>query len=85
MDLQTAFDKVTRSTLFQKLRNYIINGKFYDCLIHLYTNDKVHVKVGDKIRNRFMRTHGVARGCILSPLLFNIFLADLQANIERKK
>ena len=79
------FDKVPRSTLFQKLLNSNINGKFYDCLIHLYTNDKVHVKVGEKITNDFMRTQWVEQGFILSPILFNIFLADLQANIEIKE
>jgi hypothetical protein len=82
VDFQTAFDKVPRSTLFQKLLNYNINGKFYDCLTNMYTNDNVRVKIGDKVTNHFIRTQGVKQGCILSPLLFNIFLADLQPKLE---
>ena len=83
VDFQTAFDKVPRVTLFQKLLDDNINGKFYDCLTYLYTNDKSHVKVGNRITDHFIRTQGVKQGRVLSPVLFNIFLADLQCNIEK--
>ena len=33
VDFQTAFDKVPRFTLVQKILDHNINGKFYDCLI----------------------------------------------------
>ena len=44
--------------------------------------DKVCVKVGNKITEGFQANRGVKQGCILSPLLFNIYLSDLQAKIE---
>ena len=82
VDISKAFDKIPRRNLFQKLLDYNINGKFYDCLTMLYCGDKVCVKVGNKITESFQANRGIKQGCILSPLLFNIYLSDLQAEIE---
>ena len=84
VDFQKAFDSVPRNKLFQKLLDYNINGKFYDCLTNLYTGDKSCVKLGDRVTSTFELTHGVKQGCILSPILFNIFLSDLQQELEQK-
>ena len=59
VDFQKAFDKVPRFTLFQKLLNYNINGKLYNCLVNLYTEDKVCIKVENNISNFFTRSQGV--------------------------
>ena len=85
VDFEKAFDKVPRHTLFQKLLNYEINGNFYNCLVNLYTEDKACIKIGNQISNFFIRTQGVKQGCILSPLLFNIFLSDFQKDIEKEE
>ena len=82
VDFHKAFDSIPRFNLFQKLLNHNINGKFYDCLINLYTGDKSCVKVGNSITDTFIINQGVKQGCILSPTLFNIFLSDLQPNFE---
>ena len=84
VDFQKAFDSVPRNKLFQKLLDYNINGKFYDCLTNLYTGDKSCVKLGDRVTSTFELTHRVKQGCILSPILFNIFLSDLQQELEQK-
>ena len=85
VDFQKAFDSVPRHILFQKLLNHNINGKFYDCLTHIYTNDSVCIKIGNTITNSFVVNQGVKQGCILSPILFNIFLSDLQDIMEKTK
>ena len=82
VDFRKAFDSVPRDKLFQKLLNNNINGKFYDCLVNLYKEDKSCIKIGDGITRKFTSNQGVKQGCILSPTLFNIFLSDLQPTIE---
>ena len=77
VDFTRAFDSVPRPLLFEKLIKYNITGKFYENIKNLYTNDRSCVKIGDKLTDTFENTQGVKQGCILSPLLFNIFLADL--------
>ena len=75
-------EKLPRSNLFHKLLDHNINGKFYDILTILYTEDKACVKIGNNITDTFIVNQGVKQGCILSPTLFNIFLSDLQNNFE---
>ena len=73
VDFSKAFDTIPRRNLFQKLLDYNINGKFYDCLTMLYCGDKVCVKVGNKITESFQANRDVKQGCILSPFLIFIF------------
>ena len=60
-DFQKAFDSVPRNKLFQKLLDYNINGKFYDCLTNLYTGDKSCVKLGDRVTITFELTQSETR------------------------
>ena len=82
IDFSKAFDTVPRHKLFQKLLDNNINGKFYECLVSLYSEDKSCVKLGDNMTKEFQSNQGVKQGCILSPTLFNIFLSDLQSKVE---
>ena len=84
VDFTRAFDSVPRHKLFEKLIKYNITGKFYESIKNLYTNDLSCVKIGDKLTDTFENTQGVKQGCILSPLLFNIFLADLPKMFQHK-
>ena len=77
MDFSKAFDSIPRDTLFRKLLNCGVNGNFFNTLKNIYTNDKCRIKVGNKLSDTFKTNKGVRQGCILSPLIFNIFLSDL--------
>ena len=83
VDFKKAFDSVPRDVIFQKLLNRNINGKFYDCLISIYSKDMSCIKIGDTITEPFSTNQGVKQGCILSPTLFNIFLSDCQNITEQ--
>ena len=77
VDFSKAFDSIPRDLLFQKLLSYGINGKFFNILKNMYVNDKCKIKAGNYLSKTMNTNKGVRQGCILSPLLFNIFLADL--------
>ena len=77
VDFKKAFDSIPRDLLLEKLLKLGVNGKFFNAVKSMYNNDYCCVRVGEKLTNTFLANQGVKQGCILSPLLFNIFLSDL--------
>ena len=77
VDFKKAFDCIPRDKLFEKLKTHGITGNFFNTLKSMYTNDSCKIKIDGILTNTLYPNQGVRQGCILSPLLFNIFLADL--------
>ena len=77
VDFKKAFDSLPRKSLFEKLLGHGITGKFFNNLKMLYTNDNCCIKVGVGVGPRFIANRGVKQGCVLSPLIFNIFFVRL--------
>ena len=77
IDFSKAFDTIPRDTLLKKLIDFGIDGNFFNIIKNIYTNDKICIKHDEKVTDSIDVNLGVKQGCILSPLLFNIFLADL--------
>jgi hypothetical protein len=82
VDFRKAFDLVPRDILLKKLLKYGINRKFFNIIRNIYTNDKACIKLNGKCSSPFDVNIGVRQGCILSPLLFNIFLSDLAKSLH---
>ena len=80
--LKKAFDTVPRHILFQKLLSHNITGKFYNTIKNMYTQDFACVNTGENMTEKFRINQGVKQGCILSPLLFNIFVSDLTTALD---
>ena len=85
VDFAKAFDTIPRDILFKKLSKCGIRGRFFNIIKNIYTSDKACVKISNKYTEVFGINQGVRQGCVLSPLLFNIFLADLAKNLDSVK
>ena len=82
IDFAKAFDTVPRDILLKKLLSYGIKGRFFNIIKTIYTKDKACVKIENKCTETFDINQGVRQGCVMSPLLFNIFLSDLAKKLD---
>ena len=55
----------------------------FDIIQTIYLEDTVSIKIGNKHSPSFKTNVGVRQGCVLSPILFNLFLADLQPVLDQ--
>ena len=78
VDLKKAFDNVNRVDLWYKLEQLFgLDGKFLKVLKGMYAEVLSCVQVNDNITDWFSVEKGVKQGCILSPMLFSMFINDL--------
>ena len=79
LDYEKAFDKIERTLLWQKLTEQKINGKILRVIRNIYLAAKSCVLTNDFTLTDLFSIHlGVRQGENLSPVLFALFLNDLQ-------
>jgi hypothetical protein len=74
IDLRKAYDSVNRDLLWKAMREYGVSEKIVKILNSLYDNTRAKVRVNGKLSEFLSLKTGVKQGCVLSPLLFNVFL-----------
>ena len=85
VDYKKAFDTINRSTLWSKMLASGISGKLFDIIKNMYEKAKSSVALtAEKQSDFFTCNIGVRQGENLSPLLFSIYLHDLQSFISQK-
>ena len=77
VDFRKAFDSVWHDGLLHKLLQINVGGNFYKIIKSLYSNSTCSVRIGNSQTRSFQYSRGVRQGCILSPLLFNLYVNDL--------
>ena len=77
VDFTKAFDSVWRDGLWQKLLTHGIQGKTFDIIKNMYNEIKSCVTVNGCSSGFFKCQQGVRQGENLSPLLFSVYLNDL--------
>ena len=68
VDFSKAFDSLPREILFRKLVGYGITGKFLNIILNLYKNDKICIKINDKMSHKIQVNKSVRQGCVLKPV-----------------
>ena len=77
IDFSKAFDRCHIPTLLTKLAQKGVKGKMLSIISSIYTGAFAQIQINNKMGKRFKVSRGVAQGCVLSPLFFNIYLDDL--------
>ena len=63
--------------LMYKLLQINVGGNFYKIIKSLYSNSTCSLRIGNSQTRSLQYSRGVRQGCILSPLLFNLYVNDL--------
>ena len=78
IDFTKAFDYVVRDNLWYKLIKLGLRGRILNIVKSMYANVKSKIKFSNKIGNEFFCSLGVRQGECLSPLLFSLYLNDIE-------
>lgn len=77
IDFKKAFDRVWHDGLWQVMRSFNIEEGLILMIEALYKNACSAVLLNNQLGEFFRMTIGVRQGCLLSPVLFNIFLEKI--------
>lgn len=82
VDFRAAFDSIPRKSLIYKLSCMGVSTKFLKLISELYKETESAVWDGQKISEYFQTRSGVKQGCLMSPLLFTLYLNDMHDALE---
>ena len=85
VDLQKAYDSVDRELLWKVLARAGVPEKMIAVICQFHDGMRARARMDDgELSEWFLVTQGLRRGCVLSPLLFNIvFAAAVEAIVAR--
>ena len=80
VDYKKAFDFINRSSLWYKLIQQGIQGKFLRILKSLYDQVKTCIKYDGCLSTFYDNNMGLLQGEILSPILFSLYINDFETH-----
>ena len=83
IDLQKAFDTISHEVLLEKLKHYGIRSKENNWFCSFLTNRKQYVSISGFFSQTKIVRCGVPQGSTLGPLLFLIYINDLNNALDK--
>ena len=74
VDLEEAYDRLSKDKLWALVLEYDVRGQLLAAIKSLYQQSEVCVCVNDMKTKLFNVSLGLRQGCVLSPLLFIIYM-----------
>ena len=82
IDFRKAYDRVDRVKLWGCLDSMGLGGRVSAFSRAVYTDTSSEVKVGEERSKPFRVECGLRQGCILSPLLFSLYVNSLVSKLK---
>ena len=83
LDIRKAYDTVFREGLWKRMLDKGIGGKIWRVVKNLYREVGSCVRLGKENTDWFSLEVGLRQGCILSPILFSIFIDELAKEVKK--
>ena len=84
IDFEKAYDWVDRQKLWKCLWQNGVRGRFLGFLKALYFDSRCQVKLLDVVSDEFGVGTGLRQGCVLSPLLFSLYINSLVVELKNE-
>ena len=76
-DFRKVYDSIKREALFKKLLGYRVSTNFVSVLKSMHEKNKLSAGLLRRITEFFPSNVGLKQGCNMSPILFNLFINDI--------
>jgi hypothetical protein len=82
IDLENAYDKVTRNVMWWALQKYKVSTKCIALIKDMYDDVVTSVRTSDEGTNDFLINIGLHQGSALSPYLFALVIDEVTRDIQ---
>jgi hypothetical protein len=83
LDVKGAYDTVDRTLLWRKVKMMIRDVKIFNCIKNLFSNNELTIVLNNEKSDRIKLNIGITQGSIMAPILYNIFMSDLEKQISK--